>query len=153
MEGRMKQGLFITVLLIVATTLQAQDRGLGLGIILGEPTGLSGKAWTSSTNAIDAGLAWSFRGKGFFHVHADYLWHFPDAIRSSERFVPYAGVGGRFGAAKSDGIFGIRIVGGLAFWPRGVPLDVFVEFAPILDLIPATEMRANGGIGARFYFE
>ncbi|MFN0159167.1 MAG: hypothetical protein ACKVRP_13985 [Bacteroidota bacterium] len=148
----MKYFLFIVMLVFVASPVDAQEKGFGLGIILGEPTGLSAKTWTSGNNAIDAGLAWSFRGRGFFHLHADYLWHFPNAITSSERFVPYVGVGGRFGAVKRDGILGIRVVGGLAYWPRGVPLDVFVEFAPILDLIPATEMSANGGIGARFYF-
>lgn len=72
----------------------AQDRGFGLGVILGEPTGLSGKYWVSSKNAIDGGLAWSFRRSGFFHVHADYLWHFPLKVETDQRFTFYAGVGG-----------------------------------------------------------
>lgn len=131
---------------------QAQDRGFGLGVIIGEPTGISGKQWLNGTNAIDGGLAWSFRSSGFFHLHADYLWHFPDAIKSQERFVLYAGVGGRFGATKGDATLGVRIVGGIAFWPRETPIDVFLELAPILDLAPATEISANGGIGVRFFF-
>lgn len=150
----MKHALILALLGFMAATQQsvAQDRGFGLGIILGEPTGLSGKAWLSERNAVDAGLAWSFRSKGFFHVHADYLWHFPEAIRSEERFVLYAGPGARLGAGRGSAIFGIRIVGGLAYWPRKAPFDVFLEVAPILDLAPATELRANGGIGARYFF-
>lgn len=146
----------ILVLAIVALALQAnaraQDRGFGLGVILGEPTGLSGKYWVSGRNAIDVGMAWSFRHEGFFHVHADYLWHFPLQTQSAERFNFYAGVGGRLGAEAHDALLGVRFVGGFAFWPRNTPLDIFVEFAPILDLAPATEMTANGGIGVRFFF-
>lgn len=130
----------------------AQDRGFGLGIILGEPTGISGKYWTSSRNAIDGGLAWSFRNHGYFHAHADYLWHFSDLSQTRERFVPYIGIGGRIGAESESARLGVRIVGGIAFLPRNTPLDIFLEIAPILDLAPATEMRLNGGIGIRFFF-
>ncbi|MBX2992297.1 MAG: hypothetical protein KF749_14190 [Bacteroidetes bacterium] len=132
--------------------LSAQTRGFGLGVILGEPTGISAKGWVSDRNAIDAGLAWSFRQRGSFHLHVDYLWHFPEAIKSPERFTLYAGLGGRFSAGRRDGILGVRFAGGFAWWPRGIPLDVFVEIAPIFDIVPATEARANGGIGIRYFF-
>ena len=36
----------------------AQQRKFGLGVIIGEPTGLSAKLWTSSVNAFDFGLGW-----------------------------------------------------------------------------------------------
>ncbi len=129
-----------------------QEKGLGLGVIIGEPTGISAKAWVSEKGAIDAGVAWSFREKGKFHLHADHLWHFPRKIRTSERFVLYAGVGGRLAVGRGDGIFGIRIPLGVVWWPHRAPLDVFLELAPIVDLIEETELSANGGIGVRFFF-
>ena len=129
-----------------------QDKGFGLGILIGEPTGVSGKAWISHRNAIDAGVAWSFRHKGFIHLHADHLWHFPDIIQSSEQFTLYTGIGGRLGVGRGDGVFGVRIAGGLALWPSHAPIEIFLELAPILDLVPATELSANGGIGVRFFF-
>ncbi len=144
--------LLVAVLACSAIPAFAQQRGFGLGIILGEPTGISAKAWVSGANAIDVGLAWSFRRRGHVHMHADYLWHLTNAIRASERFVLYTGLGGRFAAGRDDGIFGLRIVGGFAWWGRSVPLEVFLELAPILDLVPATEPSANGGIGIRYYF-
>lgn len=147
-----KKGILILLFGFFASTSLGQDKGFGLGIIVGEPTGISAKQWLSQRTALDLGLAWSFRRSGFFHVHADYLWHFPDAIRAQEQLVLYAGLGGRFGAVSHDALFGLRIVGGLAFWPRGAPIDLFLEFAPILDLVPATELSANGGIGIRFFF-
>jgi hypothetical protein len=140
------------LLFFVVSAGVAQDRGFGLGVILGEPTGLSGKYWTSSTNAIDAGMAWSFRKAGFFHIHADYLWHFPLRAETSERFTLYTGVGGRLGAVSHEALLAVRIVGGFAFWPKNTPLDIFVEIAPVVDLAPATELSANGGIGIRFFF-
>ena len=135
-----------------AALVMSQDKGFGAGVILGEPTGLTGKAWMSHQNAVDFGLAYSFRNKGYFHLHADYLWHFPNVIQSTERIPLYAGLGGRFAAGKGSGIFGIRIPFGIAWWLRSAPLEVFLEIAPIVDLAPATELSGNGGIGARFYF-
>ena len=129
----------------------SQDKGFGLGVILGEPTGISGKSWLNRRNAVDGGLAWSFRGEGSLHIHADYLWHFHDAIEASEKLVPFVGVGGRL-ATRGEAVFGVRIPVGLVWWPKQVPLDVFAEIVPIVDLAPATELRANAGVGVRFYF-
>ena len=100
----------------------AQTKNFGAGIILGEPTGISAKYWVSKGNAVDAGVAWAFTRKGFFHLHADYLWHFPDVIESAERFVLYVGIGGRLGFGEDKTRVGVRIPGGIAFWPKGVGL-------------------------------
>jgi len=139
--------------LLFSSMTWAQDRGLGAGIILGEPTGLSGKGWVSRQTAIDVGLAYSFRSKGYFHIHGDYLWHFPDVIESTEHIPLYAGIGGRLAVGRGSGIFGVRIPFGVAWWLRTAPIEIFLEAAPILDLAPATELSGNGGIGARFYFD
>ncbi|HCV42003.1 MAG TPA: hypothetical protein DGH68_00855, partial [Bacteroidetes bacterium] len=139
-------------LVVLSACAWAQESGYGVGVLLGEPTGLSGKAWVSGQNAIDGGLAYSFRSKGCFHIHGDYLWHFPDVIQSAERFPLYAGIGGRIATGKGGAIFGVRIPLGVAFWVRSAPIELFLEVAPILDLAPATEFSANAGLGARFYF-
>jgi hypothetical protein len=144
--------LFFVVLVTVSITAWSQDRGFGVGLIVGEPTGLTGKAWVSQQNAIDMGLAYSFRSNGYFHVHADYLWHFPHVIQSEERFPLYVGIGGRLAAGQGSGIVGVRIPFGIAFWLRSAPIEFFIEAVPILDLAPATELSGNGGVGARFYF-
>jgi hypothetical protein len=150
----MKKYLLIASLLgcFVESPSHAQQNGFGLGIILGEPTGISGKTWVSERNAFAATVAYSFRRKGYFHLHADYLWHFPEAIKSSDRLALYGGIGGRLSSGRGAGILGMRIVGGLAWYPRGSPLEIFAEFAPIFDFAPATELSANGGLGIRFYF-
>lgn len=130
----------------------AQDQGFGLGVIFGEPTGLSGKYWISQRNAVDGGLAWSFKKNGYLHLHGDYLWHFTGVFPDADRLVLYAGPGGRIGFAGTQSVIGIRIVGGLAYDIRGAPMDVFFEIAPVVDLLPQTAGSLNGGIGVRYYF-
>ncbi|MEW6511814.1 MAG: hypothetical protein AB1428_12755 [Bacteroidota bacterium] len=140
------------VVLMMASSAQGQSRGFGAGIILGEPTGFSFKGWTSSANAIDAGISWSFRRSGFFRVHADYVWHFMNVFPREDRLVLYAGPGARLGFSRHESVLGLRIVGGMAYWIPGAPLEVFLEFAPVMDLAPSTEATAEGGIGIRFFF-
>ncbi len=130
------------------------SRPTGLGMILGEPTGVSFKHWVSNKTAIDAAMAWSFAGRGEdLHIHADYLWHTP--LKSSDPAIRrtnfYIGVGGRM-RFENDVRFGARVPFGLVHFVKDAPLDIFVEIAPIMDLAPETEVSANGGIGLRYFF-
>ncbi len=142
------------LLLSPPSTMLSQQKGFGAGIILGEPTGFSLKGWLNETNAIDAGVAWSFGSPASFHVHADYLWHNYDVIKSTEILPLYYGFGARLKAGENgeDTRFGIRAVIGLDYIFRNAPVDLFLEVAPIVDIAPKTELSGNGGIGARFWF-
>jgi len=138
--------------LLLAFPVRSQEKGFGVGVIMGEPTGVSAKGWLSSRSAIDAGLAWSFRGSGYIHAHMDYLWHFHDIAATTDQVMPYIGIGGRITGLRSAATAGVRVAGGLSWLPGGAPLDVFIELVPIVDLVPETRLSSNGGIGARFYF-
>jgi hypothetical protein len=134
----------------------AQDRGFGVGVVTGEPTGLSVKIWTGPTNALQFSLAWRNEDEFFgnrLNISGDYLWHSFDAIQSTYRFPVYYGVGGRLisGGRERD-IFGVRGVVGIDFLPRTVPLDVFLQFVPMLVLTPSTGIDAEAGLGLRFFF-
>jgi hypothetical protein len=146
--------IFLIAFIIISIPAYAQERGFGIGLIVGEPTGISLKTWTSSTTAIDGGMAWSFHRETALHIHADYLWHSFDLIKTQERIPVYYGVGGRirFGNKVDSGI-GVRGVVGLNFFLKQAPIDFFLELAPILDLIPETSLSMNGGIGVRYFFE
>ena len=131
----------------------AQDRGFGLGVIIGEPTGLSAKLWTSPVNALDFALGWATRGGDQTDFHMDYLWHSFETIHSSERFPLYYGIGGRvITGPGNDGSLGVRGVFGIAWLPHNTPVDVFLELAPTLQLTSSTGFYIDAGIGARFYF-
>ena len=146
--------LVLTLLALSAYDLRAQNKGTGLGVILGEPTGISFKHWLSGATAVDAGLAWSFAADDV-HFHMTYLIHAFDWIKSRDEFGSrlnfYYGVGGRARFDK-DSRAGGRGVIGLVYFFKGAPLDAFLEIAPIMDMVPETDFDLNGGIGIRYFF-
>lgn len=152
----MRKNLLIlfAIMLFVSNNLVAQDKNFGLGIIIGSPTGISAKYWVSGSNAIDFGLGYSFSKKGGrLNIHADYVWHNFNIIQSSERFPIYYGIGGRFRVRENeDGSLGIRGVVGINWLSRTLPLDVFLEVAPVFRIFPSTSLDFDAGLGARFWF-
>lgn len=156
-----------------APQASAQDSGFGLGVMIGEPTGLSMKTWVASDRALAFGVAWSLSRSRYLHVHADYLWHKMDLIHVNKGKLPlYFGPGLRMRAWR-DGHFhdhgrghdhdhdydghghvdlSIRFPVGLAYLFEGAPVDVFLEVVPNLDLLPDTYVDFDGAIGGRFWF-
>jgi hypothetical protein len=153
-EVELQKFNFITILfsLIIISSINAQSNGVGVGLIVGEPTGISGKYWTGSTTAFDAALAWSFVDENAFQIHADYLFHNIRLITVSEGKLPfYYGIGARLKTAN-DIKLGVRVPLGFAYLFQNVPIDIFVEVVPILDVIPKTDFQINAALGARYFF-
>ncbi len=74
----------------------ARDRDLGLGLILGEPTGVSGKLWLSRTTAMDGAVAWSTTRDDELHLQGDFVWHDFELLGVDRGALPlYYGIGGR----------------------------------------------------------
>lgn len=137
---------------ILASGVRAQQSGFGIGIILGEPTGVSFKSWIAPNGAIDAAVAWSLR-TDYMHLHADYLRHSFKLIDVSQGKLPvYYGLGAKIVFAN-DPIFGARIPLGLDYLFEDAPLDIFAEIVPELELIPETRGNLAGGVGIRYYFK
>ena len=135
-------------------------KGLGAGIILGEPTGLSLKGWIDRDSAVDAAAAWAFSGNSSFQIHADYLKHVFGIINTGDiggRLPFYYGVGGRVKFhdernGEANTLVGVRIPFGLTYLPDNEPFDLFFEIVPVLDATPSTDLRLNAAIGGRYYF-
>lgn len=141
------------------------NKTFGLGIMLGAPSGLSGKYFVSPSHAIDFGIGAVryYRRRDGLHLHADYLWH-PVSLASTRPFeLPlYFGIGGRAfdfddNEFDDDGFaLGVRAPLGVAFDFNNVPLDVFFELALVVDFLfdYRDEIFAdlNGAIGVRYYF-
>jgi len=158
--------LFIPLVLICSFSIaeaQVKDKRHGIGVVLGEPTGISYKNWVSSNQAFDLGAAWSFTGDASFTLFGDYLLHNFSILnntklisRLSDRsgnFPLYFGAGARIRFEDNDTEFGIRIPVGLSYFTREHPLELFGEIVPIVDLAPETEVELNGGVGVRYYFK
>lgn len=145
---------FLLVLFFIAPSVSyGNDSGWGLGIILGEPTGISFKLWTGKTTAFDAAAAWSFKDQDKLNLHVDYLIHNYRAIKVESGKLPfYYGIGARV-KFEDDARIGIRIPLGLCYqFPRN-PIDIFIEIVPVLDVAPETHFEMNASIGARYFFD
>jgi hypothetical protein len=137
----------------LVATAPAQERGLGLGVILGEPSGISGKSWLSKKTALAGALAWSLDRDEALHVHLDHLFHDFDSMPVEQGTLAlYYGFGGRIKFADESTI-SIRIPIGLNYLFASAPMDLFLEIVPMLDLIPRTEVNLNGGVGIRYFFK
>lgn len=145
----------VSLLLVLNCSLKAQDKGFGLGLMIGEPTGFSGKYWVSNDNAFDFGLAYSFVQKfSALSMHADYLYHAFDVIKSDYRLPVYYGFGARIRFVNnSDNSLGARGVVGIAWLSEKLPIDVFFEVVPVFNIIPSTSLNLDIALGARYYFK
>lgn len=127
----------------------------GIGVVLGEPTGVSGKYWLSEQTAIDGAFGYSFGDR--FRVSLDYLVH-TNAFEAPE-FPLYYGVGGAISGdrgyiAKSrsgDFALGVRGVVGVSYLFKRAPLDAFLEIAPIVFIAPPLGLSIDFCFGIRVY--
>ncbi|MBE7454706.1 MAG: hypothetical protein HS111_39330 [Kofleriaceae bacterium] len=144
------------------------NKSFGLGIMLGAPTGLSGKYFYAPDKAFDFGVGaiGYYRGRNGFHLHFDHLWH-PLSLASTPAFeLPlYLGVGARiFDFDDRDDFhgsaIGVRGPIGIAFDLNNVPMDIFFELALVVDFFARYDCNGcsnigvdvNGAIGFRYYF-
>jgi hypothetical protein len=166
----MKKTLVTLLVCVAVLSAKAQESGFGLGIMLGEPTGLSAKVWTGGDNALAFGLAWGGLGRGgYFHAHGDYLFHNFNVINVSKgKMALHYGPGirlrtwgsgrywnnGRYYEARGGYTrLGVRFPVGLTYLFSGAPVDIFLEAAPALDLTPSTSFDVDAALGFRYYFK
>jgi hypothetical protein len=162
--GSLLRATFLTVLLSTACAAAPSGTGteespfrrggpVGIGVIVGEPTGLSAEKWIAPRRSVDFAAAWSLRNDGNLHVHADHLWHDFGVFRVDRGTMAlHYGVGGSMAARNGEGAFGLRLPVGITYLFRGGHTAMFVELAPGIGVIPDTDFELHGGIGARYFF-
>jgi hypothetical protein len=167
------------VLMLTASTADARRRPkrtakfesnktFGLGVMLGGPTGICGKYYLTKDTALDFGVGAYYGYRRHYdryaglHVHGDFLWH-PAVLTKNESFwLPiYVGIGARF-LDHDDHDYshlGVRVPFGLMFDFEKTPIDIFLEFALVADIVEFGPYDADDGyvdlafaIGFRYYF-
>jgi hypothetical protein len=133
---------------------------LGLGLIFGEPTGITAKLYLKDDQAIQGAFGSSFYADAW-QLNGEYVWH-PWILQDRDTFVMpvYLGPGLRFmrynGGRDGDATFavGLRAVIGLLFDFKEVPLDVFIELGGAVeyDFTDGAGAGFNVGAGVRYYF-
>ena len=144
----------ILAAVILAALIPSPARAdIGVGIIAGEPSGFAFKWWADDSTAVDAVIGWSL-SDGDFYAHGDYLWHRVVEDLEIGGSVPlYYGIGARLLLREDDDSkIGVRIPIGLDFLIDNGRFDIFVEIAPVFNVMPDTDFDLSAGVGARFYF-
>jgi len=152
--------------LIVPLVSFAQRYYYSIGIIIGSPTGFTGKYLFSKNNAVAVNAGWSlFRENAKLHITCDYQFLFPTTLRWQDEFegttreirnlTPYLGLGGRLLLLENDQgeaeiNIGIRMGGGIEY--NFSRFGLFLELYPVVNIIPSTDFDFEGGLGFRYYF-
>jgi hypothetical protein len=152
--------------LVTATSASAKGGAppnpFGLGLMVGAPTGLSGKLYLGNRTALAMGVGESygnhdgFRDDGL-HLHVDFLWHQALLAQTKDFTLPlHVGVGGRIldhddnyciqqgndfvcFDYEDDTHVGVRMPIGLTMDFHNVPLDIFLELALTVDFLHIDE--------------
>jgi hypothetical protein len=163
---------------VARATEVGYSRQYGVGAVVGDPTGLSGKIWVGQTNAIDLGVGfygYGYRGGcftdrdgrlvcdhrtgyGSTSVHADYLWESKLVAGSKAQLDWHIGAGARalfIGDPCGSGCWDVGVRGPIGLdltFTQPSFLEVFIEIAPAVYLVPGAFFAMEGGLGVRGYF-
>lgn len=152
----MKRLVLVCVCGLLAVSAFAAPGPLGLGVILGQPTGLSLGIDMSQTNWLDFKAAWDFAGpKDSVNIilQGNYQLAFPGVLLiEGNDFVPYIGLGAGLAIETGSLAVGLNMPLGINYRFQKAPLEVFLEVGLGLYLFPATKFAPSGGLGLRYRF-
>lgn len=165
--------LALPLLLALAPSSQAHPYGpngdFGLGIIINEPTGLTGKYWLSKDQALDFHIGVNAIEHGAdVGLYFDYLFHFDTGLKSSALAMPlYIGPGvalifdddgyyctrwNRCRRYHDDDLWlAIRMPLGLSFAFKKFAGEAFLEVASAIVIAPDVFFDFDVAVGFRFY--
>jgi hypothetical protein len=171
--SNMKNIFYLLIILSSSIHSHAYSQGatnqksLGIGIVLGSPTAITGKSYTSSQTAFDFSL--SYFANDYSLIYGDYLMHYPGFtnVEGLEKATGYIGVGailainstarnsnsGLLGTSQGSVGFGVRVPFGILYSMNTAPVEFFGEIAPGISIVPTTSTLIEAGVGARFFFK
>jgi len=123
---------------------------MGAGLYLGNPFGLYGRYFLNSSSFVDARISYS----GSLAVAADYLLYEPSLVKFEKFVFPlHYGAGATVGFFGSSILLGARVPVGLNYAFMDGKLDVALEAALDIRVIPSFNLGATGGVSVVYYFD
>ena len=142
-------------------------KGIGIGIEVGAPTSIDIKLMVGNSEGIVIGVGGGIWYDESLALHLDYLWHPLVAHFDGGTLSGYIGVGG-WASVGVDGAhigyyqpfyrgaqpvaLGLRVPFGISLAFNTVPIELFAELVPAVEVFPGIGVFGQGGLGARFYF-
>jgi hypothetical protein len=146
----------VLILVALAVNVSAIERErFGIGVNLGQPTGIAAKYMIDHKHAVDAGIGWELSNENDLHIYADYLFHYYDIFEISKGSLPlYYGTGIRWiYRGDRDNKLGFRIPVGLEYLFEDASWGAFLELVPVLNVTQGTDLFDwEGGVGIRYFF-
>lgn len=139
------------VFLIQPISAQRQAGDVGIGVHLGQPTGLTVKAYSPGTS-VDFLAAWDLDDFFFLNIHALY----DTPLNTAHTVHFYYGPGGFIGIrdrgreVDDDVELGVSGSFGIDFMIE--KFEIFFQATPRLSLVQTTNFDMGGGAGFRVYF-
>lgn len=144
------------------------ERTLGVGLVVGSPTGVTGKYYFAGpTHAVVGAVATEFIGfaDDRLTLYVAYLNHPLRLATLGFAEIPvYVGVGPQFWTADldddvdlddnfdDDAAFGLRVPVGIDVNLRDLPLQFSGGVAALLPVVPEVELGVDISVAARYYF-
>jgi hypothetical protein len=143
-----------------------RGRDFGLGVAFGSPTSIVGKYFVGRGNAWDFGFGfwtygWGCNDRGFCEgrsfdvvtLNVDYLWQEPLVAGAKANLDWHIGAGGRVWVGGGDASVAARMPLGIDLtFRRPSFLEVFLELAPAVYVVPGLYLDLEAFLGVRFYF-
>jgi hypothetical protein len=143
-----------------------QGKSFGLGLVLGAPSGITGKYMLTGDQGIQASIGFGFSPRyrnntnlvlvSDVVVAVDYLWtpiHLVDVEPIDVNL--YIG-GGAIVGVWENGFFGAsvgaRLPLGVSVPFKAIPLELYLELVPTLVVFPPLALGVGAGLGGRWYF-
>jgi hypothetical protein len=147
----LKKSLLVVaaIWLLSAAVASAQTHRYGLGLVLFEPSGLTGKAWLNRSTALEGAIGWSAEENHYLHLQADFLFYNLQLAGDKNLDLSfYLGAGGKIIFRDFDSAW-FRIPLGVDFLLKKSPLNFFFEVVPTFNF---SELKLFGAIGFRYIF-
>ena len=128
----------------------------GLGLAIGDPTGLTAKYMLNRKTGISTTVEWKTSGETEINASFDVLFHTYGVVEIRGAVSPvYVGAGLRLRHQDREGRddeFAIRVPIGIECLFTKLPVGAFAELVPTLDVKPDTEIGIQLSVGIRYYF-
>jgi hypothetical protein len=138
--------------LLWAAPARADSGSFGIGLILGQPTAITGANELSDHTAIDAALGLALFDGRDFYLHVEFLYTLPALVSGGDvSLSPYLGIGG-WTVAAGKTVLGARAPFGLSLDFNRAPVQIFLEASLLVALVPDSAADIRGALGFRYYF-
>jgi hypothetical protein len=151
-DHRMRK-LALAIVVLIGLHGSARAESIGLGLFVGEPTGLDLKIGLQGRSALDIVLGVARYDSDFSYGHIQYLVLLGTA-RGQSINVPFRlGVGVAVAGLFEDATaVAARVPFQVGLRFRRTPLEIYGEIAFVMQFIDDFNTDFDGGIGLRIYF-